>query len=241
MTDLKPSDRILCALDTINVDEATALAKTLGPYVGGVKLGLEFFGANGPEGFKAIAKAHSNIFLDLKLHDIPNTVAKAVRSLMPLRPSIMTIHTAGGPAMMAAAAGAATEAAENVGCARPIMVGVTILTSLDNEDLEKLGYQNEVSDQVVRMAQLAFESGLDGVVCSPHEISLIKEACGKDFKLVVPGIRPVGSTRGDQKRIMTPGEAVALGADYLVIGRPITLAEDPAGAAQKIANEINGL
>jgi len=153
----------------------------------------------------------------------------------------MTIHTAGGPAMMAAAAGAATEAAENVGCARPIMVGVTILTSLDNEDLEKLGYQNEVSDQVVRMAQLAFESGLDGVVCSPHEISLIKEACGKDFKLVVPGIRPVGSTRGDQKRIMTPGEAVALGADYLVIGRPITLAGDPAGAAQKIANEINGL
>ncbi|MBT5073497.1 MAG: orotidine-5'-phosphate decarboxylase [Kordiimonadaceae bacterium] len=240
MAELKPSDRILCALDTTNVDGATALARTLGPHVGGVKLGLEFFGANGPDGFKQVAKTDSNIFLDLKLHDIPNTVAKAVRSLMPLRPSIMTIHTAGGPAMMAAAAVAATEAAENVGCARPIIVGVTILTSLDDEDLKAVGYQNKVSDQVVRMAMLAKENGLDGVVCSPHEISLIKEACGKDFKLVVPGIRPAGSAKEDQKRIMTPNEAVKLGADYLVIGRPITQAGDPAIAAQQIANEING-
>lgn len=240
MSDLKPSERILCALDTTSVSDAADLARELGPHVGGVKLGLEFFGANGPEGFKEIAKADQNIFLDLKLHDIPNTVAKAVHSLMPLRPKIMTIHTAGGPAMMRAAADAATEAAKNVGCDRPIIVGVTILTSLDNEDMTAIGYQNKVSMQVVKLARLAKESGLDGVVCSSHEIKLIKESCGQDFKLVVPGIRPAGSAIGDQKRTMTPAEAVALGADYLVIGRPITKDDNPAEAAKKIADEING-
>ena len=240
VSNLKPSDRILCALDTISVDEACELSSTLGPYIGGVKLGLEFFGANGPQGFQEVAKTDQNIFLDLKLHDIPNTVAKAIHSLMPLKPTIMTIHTAGGPAMMKAATRAATEAAQNVGCERPIIVGVTILTSMDNDDLEAVGYQNDVSDQVLKLAKLAKESGLDGVVCSSHEISAIKEACGKDFKLVVPGIRPAGSAVGDQKRIMTPKEAVTLGADYLVIGRPITQSEAPATAAQDIAKEIDG-
>ncbi len=240
MAGLKPSERILCALDTIDVDEACSLAGSLGPHVGGVKLGLEFFGANGPQGFQEVSKAHQNIFLDLKLHDIPNTVAKAIHSLMPLKPKIMTIHTAGGPAMMSAAAKAATEAAANVGCERPIIVGVTILTSLDNEDLANVGYQSNVAMQVVRLAKLAKDSGLDGVVCSPHEIKLIKEACGADFKLVVPGIRPAGSAKGDQKRVMTPDEAVNLGADFLVIGRPITQAENPADAARAIAEEING-
>ena len=240
MSDLKPSERILCALDTISTEDACALAGSLGPHVGGVKLGLEFFGANGPQGFRQVAKAHQNIFLDLKLHDIPNTIAKAVHSLMPLRPSIMTVHTAGGQTMMAAAAKAATEASEEVGCKRPLIVGVTILTSLDNDDLSAVGYQNRLSIQVVKMARLAKDSGLDGVVCSPHEIKLIKEACGKDFKLVVPGIRPTGSAKGDQKRIMTPSEAVDLGADFLVIGRPITQATEPVAAAQAIAEEING-
>ena len=239
MADLKPSERILCALDTIDTEQACALANAIGPHVGGVKLGLEFFGANGPQGFKSVLKAHQDIFLDLKLHDIPNTVAKAIHSLMPLRPKILTIHTAGGSAMMAAAANAAMEAAETIGCPRPIIVGVTILTSLDDDDLNAVGYQENVSDQVLKMAQLAKVSGLDGVVCSPHEIKLIKEACGKDFKLVVPGIRPAGSAKGDQKRVMTPKEAVELGADYLVIGRPITQADDPATAAQAIAEEIN--
>lgn len=240
MTELKPSERILCALDTVNVAEASSLAKTLAPYTGGIKLGLEFFGANGPQGFNEVAKANENVFLDLKLHDIPSTVAKAIHSLMPLRPNIMTIHTAGGPAMMKAAADAATDAAKNVGCKRPIIVGVTILTSLDENDLEKVGYQNNVADQVVRLAMLAKESGLDGVVCSPHEISLLKSACGKDFKLVVPGIRPEGSPKGDQKRVMTPHQAVSLGADYLVIGRPITQADDPVLSAKSIADEIEG-
>lgn len=240
MSDLKPSERILCALDTISVEEASKLSNELGPHVGGIKLGLEFFGANGPEGFKTLANVNNNIFLDLKLHDIPNTVAKAIHSLMPLRPKIMTIHTAGGPEMMRAAADAATEAAKNVGCDRPIIVGVTILTSLDNEDLEAIGYHNKVSMQVVKLARLAKESGLDGVVCSPLEIKLIKESCGQDFKLVVPGIRPSDSAKGDQKRTMTPKEAVDLGADYLVIGRPITKSGDPLEAAKQIADEING-
>ncbi|MDG1019966.1 MAG: orotidine-5'-phosphate decarboxylase [Emcibacteraceae bacterium] len=240
MSNLKPSERILCALDTTNVEEAAILAGELSPHVGGIKLGLEFFGANGPQGFLEVAKANRNIFLDLKLHDIPNTVAKTIHALMPLRPKIMTIHTAGGSAMMKAASEAATLAAKNEGCELPIIVGVTILTSLDNEDIEAIGFQNKVSMQVVKLARLAKESGLDGVVCSPHEIKLIKESCGADFKLVVPGIRPAGSDTGDQKRVMTPEEAVSLGADYLVIGRPITKSDNPAQSAQLIANEING-
>lgn len=240
MSILKPSERILCALDTTCVDQASTLAGTLSPYVGGIKLGLEFFGANGPQGFLVVSKSNENIFLDLKLHDIPNTVAKTIHSLMPLRPKIMTVHTAGGPAMMKAASKAATEAAKEVGCDRPLIVGVTILTSLDNEDIEAIGFQNKVSMQVVKLARLAKENGLDGVVCSPLEIKLIKESCGEDFKLVVPGIRPSGSEKGDQKRVMTPKEAVSLGADYLVIGRPITKSENPAQSAQIIAEEING-
>jgi len=240
MSNLKPSERILCALDTTNVEEAAILAGELSPHVGGIKLGLEFFGANGPQGFLEVAKANRNIFLDLKLHDIPNTVAKSIHALMPLRPKIMTIHTAGGSAMMKAASEAATLAAKNEGCERPIIIGVTILTSLDNEDIEAIGFQNKVSMQVVKLARLAKESGLDGVVCSPHEIKLIKESCGAVFKLVVPGIRPAGSDTGDQKRVMTPEEAVSLGADYLVIGRPITKSDNPAQSAQLIANEING-
>ena len=152
----------------------------------------------------------------------------------------MTIHTAGGPAMMAAAAKAAVDAATEVGCKRPLIVGVTILTSLDNQDLFAIGYKNNVADQVLTLAKLAKENGLDGVVCSPHEIELIKNACGQDFKLVVPGIRPAGSANADQKRVMTPHEAVNLGADFLVIGRPITQAADPAQAAMAIAKEING-
>ena len=240
MSNLKPSERILCALDTTNVEEAAILAGELSPHVGGIKLGLEFFGANGPQGFLEVAKANRNIFLDLKLHDIPNTVAKTIHAFMPLGPKIMTIHTAGGSAMMKAASEAATLAAKNEGCERPIIVGVTILTSLDNEDIEAIGFQNKVSMQVVKLARLAKESGLDGVVCSPHEIKLIKESCGADFKLVVPGIRPAGSDTGDQKRVMTPEEAVSLGADYLVIGRPITKSDNPAQSAQLIANEING-
>jgi orotidine-5'-phosphate decarboxylase len=240
MADLNPSERILCALDTTDTESAINLATKLAPYVGGIKLGLEFFGAHGPLGFTQIAKANKNIFLDLKLHDIPNTVSKTIYSLMTLRPTIMTVHTAGGAAMMSSAAKAATDAANKIGCQRPIIVGVTILTSLDDNDLTLIGYQTPIAKQVKTLALLAKQSGLDGVVCSSQEIELIKTVCGPDFKLVVPGIRPVGSSMNDQKRTMTPKDAVTLGADYLVIGRPITQASDPVAAAQTIAREING-
>lgn len=239
MTTIDASQRILCALDTTDTGQASTLAGKIKNHVGGVKLGFEFFYANGAEGFRAIAECGMPIFLDLKLHDIPNTVAKAIHSLMPLKPSIMTLHTAGGPAMMKAAIKAAEDAAQTVGCPRPLIVGVTILTSLDDTDLGAIGMTQPVSSQAVKLARLAQDSGLDGVVCSPHEIEAIKHACGADFKLVVPGIRPKGSQTGDQKRVMTPAEAVALGADYLVIGRPITQADDPARAAMAIAEELN--
>ena len=178
---ISPKDRILCALDTVDINAATALAGELAPHVGGVKLGLEFFGANGPEGFKKVAEAGMPIFLDLKLYDIPNTVAKAIKSLMPLKPIIMTIHTSGGPEMMMRAAKSATETAKELGCARPIIVGVTILTSMDESNLNDIGYGSDMSAQVLKLAKLAKDSGLDGVVCSPLEIKMIKEACGEKF------------------------------------------------------------
>jgi len=238
MNDLSPSERILCALDTTDPDYALDLAKKLRSYVGGVKLGLEYFGAQGPAGFNHVTHCGMPIFLDLKLHDIPHTVAKAIHALMPLKPLIMTIHTAGGPAMMKAAAEAATQAAKNIGCPRPILVGVTILTSMDDTDLAAVGLTTPLEAQVVRMARLAQESGLDGVVCSPFEITAIRENCGQNFKLVVPGIRPAGSPSGDQKRIMTPAEAIERGADYIVIGRAITGTDDPVKAAQNITQDI---
>ncbi|MCF6216367.1 MAG: orotidine-5'-phosphate decarboxylase [Emcibacter sp.] len=238
MNDLTPSQRILCALDTTDPQAAFDLAEKLRDHVGGVKLGLEYFGACGPTGFNHVAQSGMPIFLDLKLHDIPNTVAKAISAVMPLNPLIMTIHTSGGAAMMTAAAKAATEAAQNVGCKRPIIVGVTILTSMDESDLQDIGLSPPIESQVVRMARLAQASGLDGVVCSPFEIIAIRAACGPDFKLIVPGIRPVGSSKGDQKRTMTPREAIARGADYIVIGRPITEADDPIKAAQDIARGL---
>lgn len=233
---MKPENhrRILCALDTTSVDQARALVSGLAPFVGGVKLGLEFFSACGPEGMARVTATGAPVFLDLKLHDIPNTVAKAIHALVPLKPFMMTIHTAGGPAMMKAAAKAASDAAAAAGVPRPLIVGVTVLTSMNEDDLMAIGVEGEVQSQVERLARLAQSCGLDGVVCSPHEIAALRRACGPKFTLVVPGIRPAGAAIGDQKRVMTPAEAVSLGADYLVIGRPITEAADPAAAAADI-------
>lgn len=233
-----PSQCLLCALDTTSPDAAFQLAAKLATSIGGIKLGLEFFSACGPDGVAHVAGAGLPVFLDLKLHDIPNTVAKAIHAVMPLRPFIITVHSGGGPAMMTAAAEAATAAALTVGCRRPLMIGVTILTSLDESDLKAVGLSTPIEAQVVRMARLAQKSGLDGIVCSPLEIAAIRKACGPLFKLVVPGIRPRGSAVGDQKRIMTPAQAVALGADYLIIGRPITQADKPEQAARDIIEEI---
>lgn len=226
---------IYCAVDTTDLDDARTLAGTLKGAVGGLKLGLEFFTAHGPAGYRAIAEAGLPVFLDLKLHDIPNTVAGAMRSVTCLQPAIATIHAAGGSAMMRAARDAAGEEAAKRGIEAPKIVAVTVLTSLDGDDLKSIGVASQVQDQVRRLAELAAAAGLDGVVCAPHEIETVRSVCGPDFVLVVPGIRPEGSAKGDQKRAMTPAEAQERGANVLVIGRPITQSPDPAEAARSIA------
>ena len=225
---------VFCAIDTPNLEQAVTMATRIQASVQGIKLGLEFFLAQGAAGYRHMAQIGLPIFLDLKLHDIPNTVAGAMRSLLPLGPAFITVHTSGGAAMMRAAADAARQA----GAARPQILGVTVLTCLDSADLAAIGQDTDAVAQVVRLAKLAKDSGLDGVICSPAEIAPLRAALGPDFILMVPGIRPEGSASGDQKRVMTPRQAAEAGADYLVIGRPITEAADPAEAAQRIAAEM---
>jgi len=244
------SNPVYCAVDTVDLAQAARLIRSVAggarPAVGGIKLGLEFFLAHGAPGvryaFPAPVRATGvGFFLDLKLHDIPNTVAGGIRAVVELEPTFVTLHTAGGTAMMKAAAETAAAEARRLGVARPKLLGVTVLTSLDKSDLEATGVSAEPGAQAVRLAVLARASGLDGVVCSPHEIAALREACGKEFVLMVPGIRPAGSASGDQKRVMTPRQAVALGANHLVIGRPITEAADPDSAAQAIARDLEAL
>ncbi len=224
------------AIDTTDVDRARGLAAGLAGAVGGVKLGKEFFTANGPDGVKRVTETGLPLFLDLKFHDIPNTVAGAMRAAMPLNPFMVNVHASGGPAMMAAAAEALTEAAGNG--PRPLLLGVTVLTSLSDDDLVQIGIDTKIKEQVARLARLAQASGLDGVVCSAHEIKIIRSICGPDFVLVAPGIRPEWSVKDDQKRVVTPRDAIDLGADYLVIGRPITQADDSVEAARRIADDL---
>lgn len=234
---MTPTDRILVSLDTTDVEWAADLAARLKGRVGGIKLGKEFFTANGPQGIRQVAAGGQPLFLDLKFHDIPKTVAGAVLSANRLGPFILNVHAAGGRAMMEAAVKANAEAGE----ARPMLLAVTVLTSLSDGDLDDIGVPAAAGDQVVRLARLAQECGMDGVVCSPKEITLIRKACGGDFRLVVPGIRPVWSSADDQKRIAAPAQAVARGADHLVIGRPITGADDPVAAAARIGEELAAL
>ena len=233
------ANNVFVPLDTPSLDVALDWAGRLKGTVGGLKLGLEFFGAQGPEGLRKVAATGMPIFLDLKFHDIPNTVAGAVASVTPLAPFMMTIHAGGGQAMMRAAADAARETAARAGVPRPKLLGVTVLTSLDDDDLHAAGVAGSVESQVVRLARLAQDSGLDGVVCSPKEIVPIRRACGPGLILLVPGIRPAGAAPGDQKRVMTPREAADAGATYLVIGRPITDAPDPRAAALAIAEALD--
>ncbi len=228
---------IFCAIDTPDLARARTLVADVRDAVGGIKLGLEFFTANGPAGVKQIIDGKTPLFLDLKLHDIPNTVGRAVRSAAALEPLLLTLHTAGGPAMMEAAKNAADLVASE-GKRRVKLLGVTVLTSLDDGDLSAVGQQGPVGEQVRRLALLARDSGLDGVVCAPLEVAALREACGPDFLLVVPAIRPAGAAIADQKRVMGPRAAIQAGADYLVVGRPITEAPHPAAAAQAILNEL---
>ncbi len=232
------SNPIICALDTTEVESAKTLAKNLAGSVGALKLGLEFFTANGAAGVQQITSRKLPIFLDLKFHDIPNTVRGAIRATAGIDTFMMTVHTSGGRAMMREAIDASMEVADTTGKARPMIIGVTMLTSLDQDDLSILGVNHTMGEQVKRLADLAQSCGLDGVVCSPYEITNLREQCGWDFTLVVPGIRPEGSAKGDQKRVMTPKEALEKGADYLVIGRPITEADDPKNAAAEILRTL---
>jgi len=227
--------RLYAALDTPALPDALDLARRLAGQVDGLKLGLEFFVGEGPAGVRAVAALGVPIFLDLKLHDIPNTVAGAVRAAAALGPGMMTLHAGGGGAMLRAACAAAAEAATP-----PQLIAVTVLTSLDDADLAAIGQPGPALDQVRRLAGLAQACGLAGVVCSPHEIAPLRRDCGPDFRLVVPGIRPAGTASGDQKRVMTPAAAAAAGASDLVIGRPISEAADPAAAAAAIRAELAG-
>jgi orotidine-5'-phosphate decarboxylase len=232
---LSPASRIFVSIDTPETASARGLAESLADTVGGIKLGLEFFVGQGPAGIRSVVSGIGlPLFIDLKLHDIPNTVAASVRAMLPLQPTFLTIHTSGGPAMMRAAA----ESASMTDLQRPRLLGVTVLTSLDDDDLVSVGQSVPVLDQARRLAALAQSSGLDGIICSPAEVAALRADCGPDFVLMVPGIRPAGSAVGDQKRVMTPRDAVEQGADYLVIGRPITQAPDPAAAARSIVEEL---
>lgn len=228
------AERLIVALDTTDVARASAWAGAAGPHCGLFKLGLEFFLANGAAGYRTIAGRP--IFLDLKLHDIPNTVAGAVRAVLPLAPRMLTLHAAGGGAMIAAA----RQAAEAAGPMRPLLLAVTVLTSLDATVLAAIGVSGTPAEQVVRLARLAIAAGADGLVCSPLEVAALRTALGPGPKLVVPGIRPAGAAAGDQARVMAPADAIAAGADWIVVGRPITGAVDPGAVAASIAAEIAG-
>ncbi len=216
---------IYVAIDTPDIARAKAIATRTRAHIGGIKLGLEFFCAHGQHGVREMAELGLPIFLDLKLHDIPNTVAKAVQSLSPLAPAILTVHASGGRAML-----------EDAKAAAPLhtkVVAVTMLTSLDADDLTATGIGGSAHDQVLRLTDLAHEAGIDGIVCSGAEVAAAKAAWPKGF-FVIPGVRPADGPVGDQKRVVTPRVALDAGASILVIGRPITQAEDPDAAARAI-------
>jgi orotidine-5'-phosphate decarboxylase len=219
------TSRIFVAIDTPDLEKAKAMAMAVRNHVGGIKLGLEFFSANGRAGIREMAALNLPIFLDLKLHDIPNTVAKAVQALRPLKPAILTVHAAGGLAMMEDAKAAAPEGTK--------VVAVTVLTSLDSDDLNAIGVEGDTQEQVARLTLLAKQAGLDGVVCSGNEVAAAKKLWPKGF-FVVPGVRPANGVASDQKRVVTPRSALDAGASILVIGRPITQADNPDEAARAI-------
>lgn len=232
MTAVNP---ICVALDTPNIARACELARLLKPHAGYLKVGMEFFYAHGQAGYEAVAGEGLPIFLDLKLHDIPNTVASAMKTLMNLnpRPAIVNVHATGGRDMMKAAADAVA--------GRARLIAVTVLTSLSDDDIWAAGFETARDTQAHArsLAELAKQAGLDGVVCSPHDLGGIRHDLGRDFLTVVPGIRPADAATQDQKRVATPASAIAAGADILVIGRAITGEHDPAGAAQAIAASLH--
>jgi orotidine-5'-phosphate decarboxylase len=233
MTPARFSNPIFAALDTADLSRALTVARSLRGSVGGLKVGLEFLTALGPHGLKDIVALGMPVFADTKFHDIPNTVAGAAREIARLGIALFNVHASGGEAMMRAA----REAAGSVN-PKVKVIAVTVLTSLEAEDLKSVGQGESAALQVERLSRLAKQAGLDGVVCSPREIEIVRRACGRDFLIVTPGVRPAGAELADQRRVMSPADAMRAGADVLVIGRPITATPDPAKAAQVIAEEV---
>lgn len=236
---MQPKERLIVALDIDSRERALELARQLAPYTGMFKVGMELYYSCGPGIVRDIVALGGKVFVDLKLHDIPNTVYRAARVLARLGASMINVHVAGGRRMMAAAVQAVREEAGG-NTERPLVTGVTVLTSLEQKEFNtELGIAGSIRERAVLWARMALESGLDGVVASAREAAAVKQACGGSFIVVAPGIRPAGAAAGDQKRIVTPADALKAGADYLVVGRPVTGAADPAAAARRLVQEIS--
>jgi orotidine-5'-phosphate decarboxylase len=235
------ASRLIIALDYPDLDLALAMAKRVAGQVGMVKVGLELFNSAGPRAVAAVRELGLRVFYDAKLHDIPNTVARAAAAAARMGVAMLNAHALGGRAMMQAAKEGAATGASEVGLPAPLVIGVTVLTSLGDRELQgELGLREPAGEAVVRLARLAQEAGLDGVVASVQEVADVKQACGPRFLTVTPGVRPAWAERGDQVRTATPREAVLAGSDYLVIGRPVTEAEDPGKAIGVVLSEMTG-
>jgi orotidine-5'-phosphate decarboxylase len=234
-------DRLIVALDVDNTNDARKIVDDLRDQVGAFKIGLQLFSAGGPEVVRSLVATGARVFLDLKFHDIPNTVEGAVRECVRLKVLMLNVHAAGGGEMLKRAAEAVRDEAAKLGRVHPKLIAVTVLTSADQSVLDETGIDSSVESQVMRLAKLAHDSGLDGVVASPQEISPIRKALGNDFLIVTPGVRPAGASRADQKRVATPAEAVDAGADFLVMGRAILDAPDPREAVRQIVEEMESV
>ena len=232
------AERLIVALDLPTTDQAMKAVDMLGDVVGYYKIGMESFYGMGHTVLAQMSSRGKRIFLDLKLHDIPNTVARSVKALCQFSPAMTTLHAAGGPTMLKAAIEAADDWATQSGRQRPKLVGITVLTSLGEQDWAAMGHQKNIRESVLRLSMMCREAGMDGVVASPQEASAIRALCGNDFLIVTPGIRPLNQEHGDQTRTATPAEALKAGADFLVVGRPILAAADPQAAALAIIKEM---
>jgi len=233
-------ERLIVALDVGDLGEVKELVKLLASEVGMFKVGKQLFTHAGPQAVRLIQELGGEVFLDLKFHDIPNTVAKAVVEATRLGVKMFNVHASGSLEMMRATAKEARRVCHQQNLRKPIMLAVTVLTSLNQDDLKRVGVDGRVADQVVRLALLTKEAGMDGVVASPHEVADIRSACGRRFVIVTPGIRPRDAGRNDQQRVMTPADAIQASVDYIVVGRPILAAKDPVAAARKIIAEMQG-
>jgi orotidine-5'-phosphate decarboxylase len=236
---VKPRERLIFALDVEHFGEAQRLVGLLKGHIGLFKVGKQIFTHAGPKVIDMIRRKAEHVFLDLKFHDIPNTVAKASEEAAKLGAAMFTVHSMGGYEMMKRAVESSRNVAKQLNVPKPLILAVTILTSMDQATLEEVGIQTPLEEQVIRLATLAKKAGVSGVIASPREISLIRERCGPDFLIVTPGVRPASATKDDQKRTLTPGEAVRAGADYIVVGRPIKDAENPVKAADEIVREMS--